>query len=221
VFWLPVMLLPLVLPMFVAIQSDFSPGAGDNLVAAALLATVAEKVAAAKREGCPILSQTRLIVVSMDAEEAGFRGARAWVKAHRQELLALPTDVLNFECLYRARDVRVVLTDNNGVVPLSRELGLACQAIAKDLGYACPGVHIPLGGGGTDAAEFAKAGVRATTLMAMSTDLVRRGLVYHTPSDTLDALEPAAIEAAWAITLALATTIDRRVTTSSQTETAS
>jgi hypothetical protein len=39
---------------------------------------------------------------------------------------------------------------------------------------------------------------------------VRSGLVYHTPWDTLDALEPAATQAALAITLALAAKIDQR-----------
>ena len=51
------------------------------------------------------------------------------------------------------------------------------------------------GGGGTDAAELTRAGVRATTLVAMPTSLVREGLVYHTMQDTVDAIEPAAVEA--------------------------
>ena len=62
-------------------------------------------------------------------------------------------------------------------------------------------------GGGTDAAELAKAGVRATTMIAMPAGVVRDGLVYHTMRDTVDAIEPAAVEACL-IGLALAKEID-------------
>jgi hypothetical protein len=51
------------------------------------------------------------------------------------------------------------------------------------------------GGGATDACELAKVGVKATTLIGMSTALIRDGLAYHTMNDTVDAIQPAAVEA--------------------------
>ena len=63
-------------------------------------------------------------------------------------------------------------------------------------------------GGATDAAELTGAGVRATTLIAMSTRLVREGLVYHTMQDTVDAIEPAAVAACLAVAEGLAWEMD-------------
>jgi len=48
------------------------------------------------------LAQTRLIFASFDAEEAGLRGSRAYVRAHRAELAALPTCNLNIDSIYTA-----------------------------------------------------------------------------------------------------------------------
>jgi len=91
------------------------------------------------------LAQTRLIFASFDAEEAGLRGSRAYVRAHRAELAALPTCNLNIDSIYTA--------------------------------------------------EFTMAGVRATTMLAMPTGIVRDGLVYHTMRDTIDAVQPEAAAA--------------------------
>ena len=51
------------------------------------------------------------------------------------------------------------------------------------------------GAGGSDAAEAARAGIQATTVIAISTAAVREGLVYHTPRDKVEAIEIEAVEA--------------------------
>ena len=43
--------------------------------------------------------------------------------------------------------------------------------------------------------------VPATTLLAMSTKHVREGLVYHTPRDTVEHVEPAVVEACMRVVL--------------------
>jgi hypothetical protein len=49
--------------------------------------------------------------------------------------------------------------------------------------------------GGTDAAELAKLGVEATTLLAMPRGNSFRAAVYHTPNDTIDHVEKDVVQA--------------------------
>jgi len=86
-------------------------------------------------------------------------------------------------------------SDVNGLVGLSTGMADQCREVARSLGYDTRTVPMVFGGGATDAAEFARAGVEATTLLAMSTDHVREGLTYHTMNDTVDCIEPEAVEA--------------------------
>jgi aminopeptidase YwaD len=191
-----------VVPLYFAVKKESSPGAGDNLISSVMAVKLAEIFAARKKDGKSALESTRLILISFDAEEAGFRGSRAYARRHRDELRSLPTFMLNMECIYRTKELSFVVVDGNGLIRLSRSLADECRRIARSLGYESRLVSVPCGGGGTDAAEFAKIGVEATTLLAMSSRLVRDGLVYHTPADTVDNLEPAAVGAALDIALA-------------------
>ena len=50
--------------------------------------------------------------------------------------------------------------------------------------------------GGTDAAELAKAGIRAVSVVGMDWSNKTRESVYHTPDDTIGSVETRAIEAA-------------------------
>ncbi len=64
--------------------------------------------------------------------------------------------------------------------------------------------------GATDAAEFARVGVRATTLIALPTDTESADLVYHTPHDIVASIQPAAVEACLGIALGLAREVDAK-----------
>jgi hypothetical protein len=71
-----------------------------------------------------------------------------------------------------------------------------CVAIAKSLGYSAVISNMPPGGGATDAAPFAKAGIEAIDLNGFGAKDRDRGSVYHTPYDTSKYIEPEAVEAA-------------------------
>lgn len=49
--------------------------------------------------------------------------------------------------------------------------------------------------GGTDAGEFGKIGVEATTIMGMPWTNDSRSAVYHTPKDTVDKVSKDAVAA--------------------------
>lgn len=166
-----------------------TPGAGDNLIASAMAVEIGRHFAEHK------LKHTRLVVASFDAEEEGLRGARAFAKAHQEEFQALPTTLLNVDCPYYLKDLFFLTSDINGSVQLSTELAESMVEIATTKGY--PATHKPIAflTGGTDAGELAKVGVQSTTLMAMPWNNNERASVYHTPYDTVDAIEVAAVEA--------------------------
>ena len=187
---------------------NVSPGAGDNLIASNILVELAAHFCDLAQSGVSKLHHTRLIFVSFDAEESGLRGSRAWTKTHQKELKSLPTMALNIDSIYHLRDLQFMVSDLNNHICLDQKLAEDCVQTAQELGYPAKTSVMRFGGGGTDAAELAKAGVRATTMIAMSTDLVRDGLVYHTMSDTVDAIEPEAVSACLEIAGMLAFNLD-------------
>jgi hypothetical protein len=169
-----------------------SPGAGDNLVSAAMIARIARGIA---DDRGALLRSTRLRIVSFDAEEAGLRGSAAWFRAHAAELSRLPCAQLNFDSLYALRDLQALTTDVNGAVPLSSEMHAELMRCAAQGGHAMRPFAMLFGGGATDAAEGARAGIPSASIVAMPTSIVRDDLVYHTPRDNVDRIEPEVIAA--------------------------
>jgi aminopeptidase YwaD len=184
-----------VLPFYFFISKAVVPGAGDNLIATAILWRIAGIFGSAKKEGMPLLNSTKLIVLSTDAEEEGLRGARAYVKQNKNELLHTPTSVLNIDSLYTLRELKCLTSEINGFMKTSRDLAEKCRHIAGQLGYALTTAPIAFGGGATDAAEFARIGIDSTCILGLSTHYIREGMVYHTMDDTVDKIEPGIVEA--------------------------
>ena len=175
------------------------PGAGDNLIASVMLMKLAEIFGRAKKSGHPLLKHTRLLLCSHDAEETGLRGARAYVKRHQRELLAVPTYLLNLDSIYDINQIHFLTSDINGSRKLSLRMAEDCVRLARELGYQARTAPMTFGGGGTDAAEYARIGVETTTLIAVSIKMVRDRLVYHTLDDQVDNLDPKAVQAAFRI----------------------
>lgn len=184
-----------IVPMYIFTGRNGTPGAGDNLIASAITVELAKYYGGAKKAGNHMLRHTRLIFASFDAEEAGLRGSRAFVKRHRAKLHAVPTSVLNLDSIYRADRIKFLVSDINGFVRLSRAMAKECMAAAAAAGYESRPFCVYPGVGGTDAAEFAKIGIEATTLIALPTDVEKERTVYHTREDTVENIEPGAVEA--------------------------
>lgn len=199
----------IVFSKFSYFTNNVTPGAGDNLIASSMLIELAEHFHDPVHRGLSKLEHTRLIFVSFDAEEAGLRGSREWVRKHRKELQSLPTTALNIDSIYNLNDLQFLVSDLNNHVRLDKDLAEECVQIAHGLGLQAKTTVMRFGGGGTDAAELVKVGVHATTMLAMSTELVRDGLVYHTMRDTVSAIEPEAVSACLAITHKLAHNLDQ------------
>lgn len=166
-----------------------TPGAGDNLIATSMAIELGRYYSEHK------LQNTRIIIASFDAEEEGLRGARAFAKLHKEEYKHIPTTLLNVDCPYYAKDLFFLTSDINGFVKLDKKLAEDLVQIATAHNVVAKHQPIAFLTGGTDAAELAKVGVSATTLLAMPWSNNDRASVYHTPHDTVDSIEKEAIEA--------------------------
>jgi aminopeptidase YwaD len=182
-----------------------SPGAGDNLISSVMVASLGREIAIRRNM---LLRTTRLRIVSFDAEEAGLRGAAAYFTTHAAGLKGLPCTHLNFDSLYRLRDLQVLTSDINGTVPLSRPLADRIVACARERGYHARHFSLIFGAGGTDAAESARHGIPSTSIIAMPTEIIRDGLVYHTPRDIVENIEPGIVEACMMISLSYLATLE-------------
>ena len=145
-----------------------------------------------------LLLTTRLRIVSFDAEEAGLRGSAAYMRRRAASLL--PCFHLNFDSLYAREELAVLTSDINGSVPLSAAMVEELVVCARECGVSIRRFAMIFGAGGTDAAESSRRGVPSTTVIAMPTKIFRGNLVYHTPRDVVEHVEPAVVEACMRIT---------------------
>lgn len=197
--------LPWVLQLWNFASDEGTPGAGDNLIASAMGVELAAYFK--QREA---LKNTRLVIASFDGEEAGLRGSRAFFRRHRdnRELLSGQGWNFNVDCPYNAKDLFFLTSDINGSVKLSQEMAAECVTIAKSMGFDAFSQPIAFLTGATDAAEAAKVGFEATTLMAMPWGNTKRAAAYHTPNDVPSAIEPLAVEASLSIAIRFIENLD-------------
>ncbi|HAX02641.1 MAG: hypothetical protein A2Y45_01620 [Tenericutes bacterium GWC2_34_14] len=175
-----------------------APGAGDNLVASSVAITLGKHFRKLRDQGNG-LEHTRIIIMSFDAEEEGLRGARAFAKKHQEHFKKTKTYLLNMDCLYDEKELFFLTSDLNDFVKLDSSLADELVGIAQQLDIKTKTQKQAFLTGGTDAAELAKKGVHATTLIGMPWTNKERSLVYHTPQDTIDHVNPKVVEDTLAI----------------------
>lgn len=187
-----------VVPLWWFTTDAVSPAAGDNMIATALAGEATKLFGVNKKAGNNLLKHTRIICLSVDGEECGLRGSMAYAQRHAQELKDIKTYAFCMDTLYHADKLIFFDNDLNLTVDCSRAMAQELTDIATSLGYKAKIDHMPWGGGSTDAAAFAQVGIEATCLLAFELDITKLDteLVYHTPRDTTDAIEPAVVEQA-------------------------
>lgn len=198
--------IPLLFPLRHFVLEEGSPGAGDNLISSSMGVQLARFFDWKIKCGQPLL-HTRLVFCSFDGEEVGLRGSHHWFEQNRK-LLENPIH-LNFDSPYYEDELTFLERDVNGLQPLSSKLARRCVQIAQDMGYKAQSAAIPIFAGGTDAASAARFGIDATTLTAVAWDDRSRAAVYHTPDDTVSAIESKAVEHAISIAIRLVELVDK------------
>lgn len=161
------------------------PGASDNLSGCYVgMATMK-----ALGEADVRFENTEVVMICSGSEEAGLRGAKAYSKAHEQELKDIPTIVVAMDTFRDLetmavydRDLSGTLKHHDGVKKLVHD---ACANCGFDVKYES--VYI----GASDAAAFTQRGIPATGFAAMDPAPPR---YYHTRLDTPENLRPDCIE---------------------------
>lgn len=162
------------------------PGASDNLSGCYTgMATIK-----ALDEAGIEFENTEVVMICSGSEEAGLRGAKAYVKAHEKELKDLPTVVVALDTFRDLEDMAVYDRDLSGTVQHDWGAKHLVKNAAANCGFDLKFESIYIGG--CDAAAFTQKGIKATGFAAMNPDPPR---YYHTRLDTPENLRPECITA--------------------------
>ncbi len=176
-------------------QKNSVPGAVDNLSAIAIVLAVGKYL---KEHPEFVPSNTEIRLIGFGCEEAGLRGAYRYVEMHSKELRELDTYVINMDGIQDERFLKIMEIEPTTRTLHSKELTdilfkagqLTDVKIAK-MGKDLMDQFIGLISGGTDAAAFSKAKIKATSIVGMN--FIQAGNYYHQTKDTPDKIRPESL----------------------------
>ncbi|MCY3412489.1 MAG: M28 family peptidase [Candidatus Heimdallarchaeota archaeon] len=177
-----------VLPFFIFTTSKISPGAGDNAIAVGLIVEIGKVLSREK------LKHSRIIILALDAEEAGLNGARAYVNKYKDDLHSIPSYNFNIDSIYEKQYLRVFTRDLNSIRKLSEMDAKLIQELSEELGHPIPASAMPLGGGSTDSAEFSRIGIDSIAYVGLNLDGMDQTTAYHSTRDDMSAIHKDSIE---------------------------
>ncbi len=196
----------LFVPFFLLLAMTYQPGrivdgANDNLSGCYMGIAVLREM---ERLGVR-LEHTEVGVILTGSEEAGLRGAKAWVQAHREEYRDVPTYIVCFDTIHDPRQLMVNKRDLNGTVRSDRALcGMFLDA-AKNAGVPCRTGKVPLFGGSTDSAAFTQGGFRSIGVTGLNHVLED---YYHTRKDSYDNMNAEGLKNCYKAAVTLIGTMD-------------
>lgn len=184
-------------PGFIAILffSNFKRpvmGANDDLTGAVSAIAVLKYLA----DNDIRFENTEVVAITTGCEEAGLRGAKAFTKAHLDELNAVPTVFYSMDTLKDYEDMAIYNRDMTGTVKNDERVCALMKKGAELAGLDLPYASVYLGA--TDAARVSKLGVPAATLSAMNPGPPR---YYHTRGDVVEELNQKTVEKCLDVTL--------------------
>jgi len=183
--------------IFLFLFVDFdtvSPGANDNLTGTYAAVSAIRMLDMAGVE----LENTEVMALITDGEEAGLRGAKAWVKAHRDELTKgdVETVVLCAETFGDMDYFKVYNRDMNSMVAHNKEFSAFVKEAGKDAGYDMKYGSIFMGS--SDATAFTQNKVKCCAIAAMNPWPAD---YYHNRRDNANRLDPEVIKAGYNVVL--------------------
>ena len=175
------------------------PGANDNLSGCLSVMSVIKLM----EENGIEFENTEVRVILSGSEEAGLRGAKAYAKAHADELKEIETIVVACDTMRDLKDMAVYDRDLSGTLKHDAQVKALVKQAALNCGFDIPYASIYLGA--CDAAAFTQMGIKATGFAAMDPTPPR---YYHTRLDSPETLVPEALEAGAKILLETACLYD-------------
>jgi len=170
------------------------PGANDNLTGCYVAMSVLRDMAARDFR----FDDTEVVALLTGSEEAGLRGAKAFVKRHKEKLHDpnVETAAIGLDTFRDMEHMAIYNRDLSGTLRHSVKMQELMHDAAKDCGLDLPFSSIYLGA--CDAAAFTQAGIDATGFAAMDPTPPR---YYHTRLDDADMLVPETIETGCKVTM--------------------
>ncbi len=175
-----------------------TPGCADNLSGVSVALGVGNYLKKSKENNGFFPKHTRVISMAFGSEEAFLRGAMAYADLHKEDLKAQNTVVVNLETLVDPDKFFVLTRDLNSIVKMTPEVIKDILDVSKEAGYEMKKMILPFGGGSTDAAALARAGIKTTSILGMDLGKTFHGKGYlnhyHTVRDTPDKVNPKALQ---------------------------
>lgn len=184
-WWFFVLCSPILIVYFDMHDKEVVHGALDNLTGVAMALEMA-KVFSVEQ-----LMHTRVRCISFGAEEAGLRGAYAYGKKHKKQLLEEKALLINLDTIKDLEHLAIATRETNTLVGFDKHL---ISRMARSFEFHGIAVKkIPFDIGASDASAFRILGLPALSLIGMRTDTLDP--CYHTRLDNLDHLDGTAMEA--------------------------
>ncbi|MGC8739357.1 MAG: M28 family metallopeptidase [Candidatus Hydrogenedens sp.] len=166
------------------------PGANDNLTGSVTAVEVLKWFSKHPLE----IQNTEIVCLITGSEEAGLRGAMAFVENHKEELKNLPTVALSIDTLGDFAELGVIVRDLNGLLAHHRGVISLLYQAGLDCGIQLKPITVFLGS--SDATAFTRAGIPASGLVAMDPGPAH---YYHTRYDTADVLNEETLSTGFTI----------------------
>ncbi len=148
---------------------------------------------------------TEVWAVLTGSEEAGLRGAKAFCKAHKNELSDVETVFVGLDTIRDYDFAAVYSRDLTGTVKNDAGACALVKEAAKQTGLDLPYKSVFFGA--TDAAAVTQAGMKAVSVAAMDPAPAK---YYHTRLDTADNLDIKTVEAVLGVALETAFLFDEK-----------
>jgi Zn-dependent M28 family amino/carboxypeptidase len=177
------------------------PGANDNLTGSLTAIAVLKHL---QEEGIRF-EHTEVACLITGSEEAGLRGAKAFAKAHREELTRAETVFVALESFRDTECMAVYNRDMSGTVRHHPGVCSLLQQAGKNCGFDLPIEKVYVGS--TDAAAITQAGIPAAALAGMDPGPPR---YYHTRLDHWKNMDPECLRRGFSVALEAVRLYDER-----------
>ncbi len=187
--WLFLLLSPSTLAFFFIHGSYIVDGAQDNLSGISTAYFTLKSFLHPEKKGYSTLNHVRLKIISFGAEETGTNGSKHFAKYFHQELLEENALLINLDGIKDPEHFTIFRREVNPWVAYPKRVLSAMEDSFKKNNILFKKVDLIMGG--TDAHRFHKKGIPAITITAQTTH--KLDPTYHTRLDTVDQLNPIAI----------------------------
>lgn len=176
------------------------PGANDNLSGTFIAVGLAKWFSEARIR----LENTEIVYLITGSEEAGLRGAKAYAKKHKSELLKTETVFVAIDTIRDLEHLKVYNKDLNGTLSHDPRVARLFKEAGKRRGLDLPYGSVTIGS--TDATAFTQEGVPSVAMCAMDPAPAE---FYHTRKDAPDIMNPECIGQVIAVVVEALTIYDK------------